>query len=453
MKTDVSASGLLSDVMAQHYDRLPTNGTAELRNVLFTSSEFSEPVQISQAFLEFSPEELQLSEMLVKLGKSDFKLGGNIRNHLAYVMQGKTLEGNLKMESELTDVNHLISLRGGTAPTEEESKGEKSEAMEPLPDNLDIVFASRHGRILYDNLTLENVQGSFALKGGVMKMDHLRFQIFDGDIQMDGQFDPRTPGQAEFSYTLAMSNLSIPKTYKTVSALQVLAPVAKFADGKAGGKLQLEGRLDAAMKPVLTSLNGKGKLRISEGMVRENTIINGINARFKTRLPSEIPLKDLFIKYTLTNGRVSFEPFDLKVGSQELTVGGSNGLDGTIDYQITAAVPTGNSVSAALSQITGKTIRSPKDLKFELEATGPHNNPNIRLVRVDAGSMNEDAKNIINEKASELQSEAEAKMKTETERIRKELEETTKNESERLKKLAEDKAKSELEKLKKKFKF
>jgi hypothetical protein len=218
----------------------------------------------------------------------------------------------------------------------------------------------------------------------------------------------------------------------------------------------MAGSMDSDMNPLLPSLNGKGILSISGGKVKDLSVMKGINSLAKTSLPTEVLLQDLSIKASIVDGRVNFEPFDVKAGGQVVNIGGSNGLDGTVDYRIKTSVPAGaagTAVASALSSLSGKSIPSPKDVKFEIAASGPASSPKFRLVKVDAGSVKQEVKAAVTEKVKEVKAEAEAKARAEAERLKKEAEAKAKAETERLKKEAEDKAKGELEKLKKKFKF
>lgn len=454
MKADIAASGILSDVQARRYNRLPTSGTAELSNFVYKSADLREPVQIERAMLRFSPEEMQLTDLEMKVGKSEFSMEGSIRNHLGYAIQNETLQGRLKMTSALTDANQLMALSTNAAPAATEKTS--AAKTEPLPANLDLEFSTVNKQILYDNMVLENASGNFTLQQGVLAMKNLRFQTLDGDFQMDGSFDPRIPEKAGFSYRLKMQNTSIPKAWETFTSLRKMAPVAQQMEGRMNAELQLKGQLDGQMSPVLPALNGSGTMRITEGKVKEISVVKGINSLAKTSLPTSLSLKDVQVKFTIADGRVNFEPFDVKAGSQVVNIGGSNGLDGTVDYRIRTGVPAGpagTAVSAALSSLSGKSISSPKEIKFEIAATGQAASPKFRLVKVDAGSAKEEAKAALLDKAKDLKAEAEAKAKAEAERLKKEAEAKARNEAARLKKEVEDKAKNELENLKKKFKF
>jgi hypothetical protein len=361
----------------------------------------------------------------------------------------------MTMKSGLTDANELMALSG--EPAGESPAGESPAAKaEALPLNLDLDFSSENRKILYDDMVLENASGSFSLKKGILSMKNLRFKTLEGDFLMSGQYDPREPSRPEFSYQLQMKNTSIPKAYETFSGLRALVPVAKNMEGRMAGDFSMAGSMDADMNPLLPSLNGKGILSISGGKVKDFSVMKGINSLAKTSLPTEVLLNDLKIKTAIVDGRVNFEPFDVKAGGQVVNIGGSNGLDGTVDYRIKTSVPAGaagTAVASALSSLSGKSISSPKDVKFEIAASGPASSPKFRLVKVDAGSVKQEAKTVVTDKVKELKAEAEAKARAEADRLKKEAESKAKSEADRLKKEAEDKAKGELEKLKKKFKF
>jgi len=275
---------------------------------------------------------------------------------------------------------------------------------------------------------------------------------------MDGQYDPREITRPSFNFLMDMKGISVAKAYSAFNTVRVMAPAAKNVEGKFTTLLKIGGLLDKTMHPEMSTLNGGGVVKIKEGKVKDLDIMKGINSVAKTKLPAEASLQDLFIKVEIKDGRVNFEPFDVRAGGQTVNISGSNGLDGTIDYLLKTSVPAGSAgtaVANALSSFAGKTITSPKDVKFDIAATGPGKSPKYRIVKVDAGSgeAKNQAKAVVNDKINQAKAEAEAKARAEADRLKQEAEAKAKAESERLKKEAEDKAKNELNKLKKKFRF
>jgi hypothetical protein len=123
--------------------------------------------------------------MAMKIGQSDFAMNGTIRNYISYILKDETLQGNLNMTSNLLNVNELMTLTGETPPAQ---PGAAEQPMEPvaLPKNIDFSFNSTVGKMLYDNLTMDQLKGGITLKNGILSLKGLMFNTLDGSIKSDG---------------------------------------------------------------------------------------------------------------------------------------------------------------------------------------------------------------------------------------------------------------------------
>jgi hypothetical protein len=453
MTADIQTAGLMSDVTARRYDKLPTKGLIELNQFEYKAKDLALPVLIPQAKARFNSKELNLENMQMLIGQSDFSFQGSIKNHLGYVLKDETLQGKLSMDSKNLNANELMGLsadpKAAAKPTEE-----KPLSPVALPQNIDFILSARAGKVLYDNLDLAGLQGGITLKNGVLNLNNLQFRTLDGSMRMDGSYNPCELQAPSFDFKMDMQNISVSKAYAAFNTIRVMAPAAANLEGKFSSQFSLSGKLTGEMKPDLPGTNGGGLIKITEGRIKDLKIIEGINSLAKTSLPTQTSLNDVQIKATVKNGRVFFEPFQVKAGSQVVSIGGSNGLDGTIDYLMKTSVPAGAAgaaLSAVVSRFTGKSMTAPKAVNFEISATGPATAPKYKIVKIDAGDSKEQVKTAVNEKVNQLKAEAEAKARAEAERLKQETEAKARAEAERLKKEAENKARQELEKLKKKW--
>lgn len=455
INADLKTAGKMSDVTAKRYEKLPTSGSMEVKQFMYSSKDLNQPVHIGSARANFNSKEAKLENLNMKIGQSDFAFSGSVSNYLAYVLRDETLKGTLNLTSTLMNVNELMTLTGEPKPAATPAEEAPMEVV-VLPKNIDFQFSSSVGKMLYDNMVMEQMKGGISLKDGVLSLRGLQFQTMEGSMKMDGSYQALQKTNPKFSFDMNLNGISISKAYETFNTLKTMAPAAKNLQGKFSSTLVLKGDLDQQMKPDLKTVNGGGLMKINDAQLTDLKLMAGINSLAKTNLPTQTRVQDLNIKLKIENGKVNFEPFNLNLAGQVVNIGGSNSLDGTIDYRIKTAVPAGAAgaaVAGALSSLTGKAISSPKEVKFEIGATGPASSPKYRIVSVDAGSAKSEAKEAINDKINEAKAEAEAKARAEADRLKKEAEEKAKAEQERLKKEAEQKAKDELEKLKKKFKF
>jgi hypothetical protein len=96
-----------------------------------------------------------------------------------------------------------------------------------------------------------------------------------------------------------------------------------------------------------------------------------------------VKLRDLKINAEIKDGRVYFQPFDLTAGGQKLNIGGSQGIDGTLNYDIKSDVPSGDAgkaVGGLITQATGQKVDIPKTIKMNFKVVGTYDNPKISLL-------------------------------------------------------------------------
>ena len=65
-------------------------------------------------------------------------------------------------------------------------------------------------------------------------------------------------------------------------------------------------------------------------------MINGI---LRTEKFKDITMKDLAIDYSVRNGRVYIDPYETKIGNTELVMGGDQGIDQTMNYEMNMKIP------------------------------------------------------------------------------------------------------------------
>jgi hypothetical protein len=165
----------------------------------------------------------------------------------------------------------------------------------------------------------------------------------------------------------------------------------------------------------------------------------------------EIKLRDTRVKFSIRDGRLFVEPFDVKTGPYTLNVAGSTGLDQSIDYKLKLDLPPGAAGSAAtgaLSNLTGKTFDKPERIVLDMLMGGTVQKPTLKMAGSNVKDAVKDAvKEEFDKKKREAQEELEKKKREAEERARQEAEKA-KQEAERRAKEAADKAKQEADKAK-----
>lgn len=468
IQTDIRSKGKMSDVEAERYAQLPTSGTMQVRDLSYVSEDLPQGMKISQAQAAFDPERIALESFQGTVGKSDLRLSGYLSNYLGYALaDDQTLRGQLDMKSGKFDLNEWMTDEEAPAPTEEDTA---TLAVVEVPKNIDFTMNANIAEVLYDDMSLSNMNGQIVVRDGVVRMNDLDFASLGGQFAMNGTYDTRNLERPAFDFNLDIKDLGIKESYQTFNTVQALAPIAQNMNGDLSTRFSIAGLLKPDMSPLLNSISGKGLLDIANAAVEDSKVVGAITAVTKLSNTKTIALKDTRLQFEIKNGRVFVQPFDVNVGNFKTVIAGSNGIDGSLDYDLKMTVPAGSvgtAVNSAIAKFTGSGGNVSSDILLNLSLGGTYDDPKVGLAGAEAGQGAKEAVKVavkekvdeqkekleaeVNQKKDAAEAEArrradEAKQKLQAEK--EEVERKAKAEADRLKQEAEKKANEAKEEVK-----
>jgi hypothetical protein len=175
----------------------------------------------------------------------------------------------------------------------------------------------------------------------------------------------------------------------------MLAPVAKYVSGSVTTNVHLTGALGKNMMPAFPSLDGAGTLETSELAVRDFPALTKLAQATKLDILNNPTLEALRAAFTIDNGRLTVQPFDVKVAGIAATIAGSNGLDQSLQFTLGLRVPRsllGGAANQALAGLASKASQAGIDLAgapeipLAVQVGGTVTNPTIKLDLASAGS-------------------------------------------------------------------
>jgi hypothetical protein len=390
INAELNTAGKMSDVDAERYDQLPTSGSMSITNFLFTSEDLSQPFGIQSAKLSFDPSAINLTDFIASSGNSDFNLKGKIQNYLGFALnENEILIGQLEFTSDLIDVNEFL---GETVISEEAAIPDDTISLEvvKIPENIDFTLTASIGEINYSNLSLKSFQGKVLIKDGAIVLDDNSFNMLDGTFELSGSYVTKDLDQPTYDLGFNIKDLSIAKAFSSFETIQKYVPIAQQVSGKFSTDFNVNGLLGSDMMPLMNKVNLAGLVNIAQATLEKGDFMNKLSAVASLKSgdtadkPQQISVKDVLIKTEIKDGTLFIEPFDLKVGAQKATVGGSNTLDGTLNYSmLMKEVPTGqigNALNTALSSLTGSKNLIADKIDLNLGIGGTYNDPKVKLL-------------------------------------------------------------------------
>lgn len=448
----MSVEGRLSTLEKENYEEFNALGNLEVNKLHYASDSLDYPVDIEHAAMEFSPAYAQLSDLNMKLGRSDLQAKGRLENFIGYALSDKAvLHGTLDISSTMMDINELAGIDPEAeepAITEEDSEDESGSAEESmevvlLPKNIDFTTKANIKELIFDDLNIKNINGGIVLKDEKMSLTNTSMDLLDGSMKMSGFYETTDSLKPSFDFNMDILGFDVQQTVKKFVSVQQLAPIAKSSDGKYSTKLQIRGDLDGGMNPIYDSFNGKGRLKTQNIRVEDFEPFKKVAKVTKYDKINPLELNDVNVNFTISGGKVFVEPFDIKIGNSKVTVSGYNSFDQSINYTLNFDIPRKEFGSAAnsaldglLSQASAKGIDVgvADNIKMAAKVEGTVTEPKVTA---DFSSMAGNAKKAIKDQAKEMLEEK-----------KKELERQAREEAEKRKKELEDKAKKEIEKKK-----
>ncbi len=391
---DVDVAARMSDIEQSRFEQMKASGTLVVEGMDVTLESLPE-VAISRAAATISPQAMTLGECSVKVGRSDVAANGQLTGYLGYLLRGDKLSGRLYIKSELLDLNELMA----AVPADEEPAAEVAEttettdaAAEPLqaievPKNLDLSLSTDLKKVEFMKMNISNIAGEMRVKEGTLSLDKLHLGIFDGTATASGSYSTAASATAPaVVMNMSVAGASFSKTFDELEMVQKLVPLFKKTGGDYSMSLNMNTTLDSQMSPDLKSLNASGEIKSANIRIQQLEVFDKLATALNNDKLRKIEAKDVAVRFAVRDGRLSTQPFDLKLGDVKLNLSGSTGLDQTIDY--TARVELPKSATGGILETV--------DVGIGGTFTSPKINLNVRDVAKTA------VKNVVDEQVKKL---------------------------------------------------
>lgn len=464
---NIETSGKMSLVENEEYDKLPTTGQLDVTGFYFQSADLPQGFGIEKAQLILDPTKIALRQFDAKSGNSDFSLQGALNNYMGFALRDEKLLGTLALKSKWVDIDGFLP----EDISEEESR-EDTTALEvvKIPENIDFTFTSNIDKITYTDIELTDFEGRVIVKDGAVRLEKNTFSLLDGTFELSGAYETKDVSEPRYDLGFKIKDLSISGAFNSFTTVQQYVPIAKQVAGRFSSDFKVNGTLGNDMMPLLDKINLAGLVNVAQASLSGGEFFTKLNSLTalksganSNQAEQTIAIKDVLIQTAIRDGRLYVEPFDMNVSGQKATLGGSNSLDGKLDYSmLIKEIPTGNigaALNSAMSSLTGGKNLIADRIDANLGIGGTYDDVKVTLKSTSASgtstSVSQSFRQELSTKMDQEKAKAEAKIaaekaKAEAELSRKKAEAKKKADEEAARAKAEaDKVRAELEAKKK----
>ncbi len=348
--------------------------------------------------------ELQISQFSCLLGNSDIAGSGEIKNMFNWMYKDQTLGGKLVLKSSFFDINQFMQPAGKNSQVNTAKQAVQTDKLEPvsIPAKIDMTIDGNFSKLLYTNMTLENVNGSLKIADQAIRITNCTAQSLGGTVNVSGGYNSKNIEKPGYDVKLALIKVNIQNCFNTFNTFQTLAPIGKFMAGNFNVNMNLAGNLGKDMSPDFNTLSADGLIQTISAVIKGFKPLNDISSKLNIESLKNLELKDTKNWFTIKNGTVELKDFDYKYKDIAMTIGGKHSLKQDMDYKIKAKIPrkllNQNALGSAantgldfLSKEAGKygvNVNAGEFVNVQIGITGTINSPklNFKVLGTDGTS-------------------------------------------------------------------
>jgi len=344
--SDIQIEGRMSTLEKEEYEEFDASGTLSLSEFHYESKDLPDAVDVKDMEFEFSPQKLNLANLEGTMGKSDFKMNGDVQNYMGYIFRDEPLKGTFDYHSNVLDLDAMMpasETSESTAETTENTATEEAPTIEEepvlVPANIDFVMNSSIDQLIYDGMDIKNVKGKMTIRNEELTLENLTMNTMEGTVGLSGNYNTQDHKQPKMAFNYSLKDIDINQLSNNFLTIEKLAPISKYAQGKISSDFSMTGDLTPGFEPVYNSLNGKGNLFTNRVKIEGYEPLEKLGEALKIKEIKDQTIENLRANFTFADGKVGVKPFTVKMGKIGTEISGTTSFEQDIDYTLQMNIP------------------------------------------------------------------------------------------------------------------
>ena len=337
------------------------SGTVDFAGLRAYTPYFPVRMRMPGTRLRFNMNEVQLDSAVVRLGRSDMKLTGNITNLARSFFRKDTLRGQLLVTSKYIDCNQLIrALDAGTAymarveagfrdtisgngdiddidqiPVVSDTvKYESGNSIFVVPAGIDFTFQTDIRRILFGKLQMDSIHGEVVMRNQCIELSDLELRSSAANMSTSAIYKATDTLKAYTGFALQMHDIRIDSLVNLIPSLDTLFPMLRSFSGTVDFHIAADAWLDSTMMIDLPTLRAAAYLKGRDLVLMDGETFSEISKMLMFKNKKRNLIDSISVDLTIKDGVVEIFPFMVEIDRYKAAVGGQHNIDMTFKYHI-----------------------------------------------------------------------------------------------------------------------
>jgi AsmA protein len=351
-------------------EQMNLSGRVGLRKVEATTPALGVPVKDLNADLSFKGGDVNITNLALSLGESSLNLQGRFYQAIPYFLfKGRKKPVlDFSLNSPLMDLDKIFPVT-----KESETQGAMGVSDTILLPDINAQGEISIQKLIFRKVEFTNLSASLDVTEGILRIDNVSSNVYTGTIGGKVLCDLSDINNLKFNMDFTASQ---------IEANDFLSRFTSFHDhlfGKLNLSASFSGRGNK-VPDIQKSLTASGKATITDGKLVNWELLNQLASYLKLKTFKEEQIRTLRNSFRVENSRVWFDDFSASAKDGDFGLSGSVGLDGSLDYKLTAVLSPELSQSFdALGDLSDYFKNDQGRVVLDVKIKGPAKNPEFVL--------------------------------------------------------------------------
>ena len=321
--------------------RVTTQGTVDLQNIAFSYGPDKIPLKDLQGNLQFSNNDLALSNVSGSLGNSDFTFNGFFKNIITFLLfENQPIGIETDLKSDFLDVDQLFAIGFGKPAAGKDQKYEFG-----ISRNINLNFNCDVRELRYKRFHANNLKGDMLVKNEMAVSRNITFNSMGGDMTFSGIIDAQNKKAIDVVSTFKLNGIYIDSIFYVFENFNQDFIQDKHLKGQTSADVSLEMVLNQNLRLFSETLIGDITASIKNGELNNFEPMKKLNRYLNDEGLSKMRFSDLKNDIHIENKTIYIPQMEVRTNVTSIKVSGTHTFDQQIDYHIIAPLRNNKNVN------------------------------------------------------------------------------------------------------------
>lgn len=370
--TDFSFEGKLSWLKNRSTaQKATTHGTIEMQNLNFLYGESKLPVKDLNGSLQFTNNDLALSNVSLKAGNSDFVFNGFFKNIITFLLfENQPIGIEADMKSNFIDIDQLFAI-GFTS-----SKGKTNDYQFSISPNLNLNFNCDVQSLRYQRFAAHKLKGDLLVKDEVAVSRNTKLKTMGGDLSFSAIVDAKNHKAIDVLTSAKLNGIYLDSVFYVFKNFDQDFIKDTHLKGQATADVSVEMVLNEKLKLFQETLIADISMTIKNGELNNFEPLKSLNKYLDDEGLSRLRFADLKNDIHIEKKTIYIPQMQVRSNVTAIQISGTHTFDQHIDYRL--ITPLRNKKKIDVTEAANALEENNGQLKLFLKITGTTDNYKVQ---------------------------------------------------------------------------